>query len=134
MANPVIKRLDDYRGLEYNPENVMTPTGVMTKFFVLGLIMLLPALICWNWAAMHYFDKVYTAAMAGSIGGFIVALITSFNPKISPYLAPVYAILEGLVLGGFSAIVEMQFPGVVIQAVAATIITIFAMVAYTKQD
>jgi len=35
----------------------------------------------------------------GAIGGFITALVTIFVPKISPITAPIYAALEGLVLG-----------------------------------
>ena len=32
--------------------------------------------------------------------------------------APIYALLEGLVLGGFSALIDLRYPGIAIQAVA----------------
>ena len=41
--------------------------------------------------------------IGGLIGGFIVALITVFKKEWSPVTAPIYALLEGLVLGGISA-------------------------------
>ena len=41
--------------------------------------------------------------------------------------APVYALLEGLVLGGLSAVLEMRYPGVAIEAVGLTFGTLFVM-------
>ncbi|MFT4622744.1 MAG: putative YccA/Bax inhibitor family protein [Myxococcota bacterium] len=42
----------------------------------------------------------------------------------SPYTAPVYALLEGLFLGGISAIFETIYPGIVLQAVFLTLGTL----------
>lgn len=58
--------------------------------------------------------------IVGSIGGFITAMITSFNPKKAGVLAPIYAILEGLFLGGISAFFEARYPGLVMRAVTLT--------------
>jgi uncharacterized YccA/Bax inhibitor family protein len=38
-------------------------------------------------------------------------------------LAPAYALFEGLFIGGISAIFEIKYPGIVIEAVAATLVT-----------
>jgi uncharacterized YccA/Bax inhibitor family protein len=46
--------------------------------------------------------------------------------------APIYAVLEGLFLGGISAIFEMSYPGIVIQAVALTFGTLFCLLAAYK--
>ena len=43
------------------------------------------------------------------------------------HTAPIYALLEGLVLGGVSAMLEMRFHGIAIQAVALTFGTLVAM-------
>jgi uncharacterized YccA/Bax inhibitor family protein len=43
--------------------------------------------------------------------------VTVFVPRVSPFTAPLYAALEGLVLGAISAVFEAQYHGVVIQAV-----------------
>ncbi len=59
-------------------------------------------------------------AMVGGIGGFIVALVTIFKKTWAPVTAPIYALLEGLVLGGISAMFELRFPGIAIQAVSLT--------------
>src|SRR5260370_41857223 len=41
--------------------------------------------------------------------------------KVSPLTAPIYAGLEGLVLGAISALFETMYPGIVIQAVGLSI-------------
>ena len=59
-------------------------------------------------------------AMGGAIVGFILALIISFKAHTAPYLAPIYAIFEGVFLGAISGIFELRFPGIVMQAIALT--------------
>ena len=65
--------------------------------------------------------------MLGVIGGFIAALVTIFKKSWAPVTAPIYALLEGLVLGGISAITEVKFPGVPMQAVGLTFGTLVAL-------
>ena len=43
--------------------------------------------------------------------GFIVALVTVFKKTWAPVTAPLYAVLEGLFLGGISAMFEAALPG-----------------------
>jgi len=68
----------------------------------------------------------------GSIGGLIVALITVFKKQWASISAPVYALLEGLALGGISSIFEAQFPGIVMQAVGLTFGTLFCLLLAYK--
>jgi uncharacterized YccA/Bax inhibitor family protein len=65
--------------------------------------------------------------MVGAFGGFIVAMVTIFKKEWSPVTAPIYALLEGLFLGAFSAMMELRFPGIAIQSVALTFGTCFCM-------
>ena len=53
MSNPVINRLDEYQHLENDSNTVMTVSGSMTNFFILAVLLLIPAAITWNWAALH---------------------------------------------------------------------------------
>lgn len=55
------------------------------------------------------------------IAAFVVALVTIFRPRFAPVTAPLYAALEGLVVGGISRIFEFEFEGIVLQAVGLTI-------------
>jgi len=64
----------------------------------------------------------------GLIAGFVIAIITIFNPKISPFTSPVYAGFEGLAIGGLSAMFEYMYPGIGLQAAACTLGTFFVMV------
>jgi len=59
--------------------------------------------------------------------GMICALVTIFKKEWSPVTAPLYALLEGLVLGSLSAVFELRYPGIAIQAVGLTFGTLFAM-------
>jgi uncharacterized YccA/Bax inhibitor family protein len=58
--------------------------------------------------------------------------VTIFKKNWSPFTAPIYALLEGLALGGISAVFEKTYPGVAIQAVGLTLGTLFVMLLAYK--
>lgn len=132
MSNPIINKLDDYQRLENDSNAIMTVSGTTTNFLILFVLLLLPAAITWNWAALHYMDRVVMMSWIGVITGFILGIVLLFKPKLSPFLAPLYAVAEGMFVGGLSAILEMQFPGIVIQAVCATLAVCLVMFALYK--
>src|SRR5271154_1600358 len=88
----------------------------------------------WTWGMAH--SEAPAAAMpwmfGGMIGGFIVALVTTFKAQWSPITAPIYALLEGLALGGISAFFERSYPGIAVQAVGLTFGTLFVMLLAYK--
>jgi uncharacterized YccA/Bax inhibitor family protein len=110
----------------------MTLQGTVNKT---GLLLLcVVATAAWTWGLSHS-GTPYAAVpwmMGGLIGGFIMALVTIFKKEWSSVTAPVYALLEGLVLGGISAIFEKSYPGVAIQAVGLTFGTLFVMLLAYK--
>jgi uncharacterized YccA/Bax inhibitor family protein len=111
----------------------MTIQGTVNKSLVLLILLSLSA--AWTWRAYligHDPRAVTPWLLVGGIGGFIVALITVFKKAWSPVTAPVYALLEGLVLGGISSILEAQYPGIVIQAVGLTFGTLFGLLLAYK--
>jgi len=61
-------------------------------------------------------DTVLPLAAIGAFGGFIVALVTIFKKEWSPITSPIYALLEGLALGGISAVFELRYPGIAMQS------------------
>ena len=58
--------------------------------------------------------------MVGFIGGFITALVTIFKKEWSAITVPIYSILQGLALGGISAIYNHMYTGIVQQAIFLT--------------
>lgn len=131
-ANPVLT-LDTFRrdGTLTKSES-MTMQGVVVKTFVLLMLVLLTA----SWVWFKFYKSGGTDAsvvapwmMGGVIGGLVLALVTAFKPAWSAVTAPAYAMLEGLFIGGVSALMEVSFPGIVIQATILTFGTLLAMLA-----
>jgi uncharacterized YccA/Bax inhibitor family protein len=85
------------------------------------VILLVAAGFTWSRALEGATNVSYGLLAAGSIGGFITALVTIFIPRTSPFTAPLYAAFEGLVLGAISAVFETMYPGIVVDAIGLTI-------------
>jgi len=60
-------------------------------------------------------------AFMAMIVGFVSAIVAMFKPKSARFLAPVYALAQGAVVGAISKVFNIQYPGIVLQAVGATI-------------
>jgi len=114
----------------------MTVAGAVNKAGI--LLLLCVASAAWTWSRFFGAGSMEeaTASIAplvtvGAIGGLIVAFVTIFKKEWSAITAPIYALLEGLVLGGVSALFETRFHGLAIQAVSLTFGTLVVMlVAY----
>lgn len=104
---------------------------VITASYVWGKV-LQPAAPTFGEEAPNVMATVGPLMMLGVFGGFMVALITIFKKQWAPVTAPLYALLEGLAIGGISAIFEQQFPGIVIQAVGLTFGTLFCLLMAYK--
>ncbi len=128
-ANPALntKTFQEYTSRADTAES-MTIQGTVNKTAILLCCLLLTAGWTWN---MFYTSGNPAAVMpwmiGGAIGGLVVALITIFKKTAAPITAPIYALLEGLFIGGISSIFEARYPGIVIQAVGLTFGTLFAL-------
>ncbi|MDX2023347.1 MAG: Bax inhibitor-1/YccA family protein [Deltaproteobacteria bacterium] len=110
----------------------MTISGATNKTGVLLALAIITAVIPWR-----IFFKTENPALlmpyliGGGVGGFVMALVTIFKKEWSPVTAPAYALAEGLLLGAVSALFELRYPGLVLQAVGLTFGTLGALlVAY----
>jgi len=115
---------------EQAPADVMTVNGTAQK--TLFLLLLAMGTACFTWSkTFSGLEANPAAAMPWAFGGLIVgvvsALVICFKHTWSPMLAPVYALAEGLFLGGISASLEAQYPGIVIQAVGGTFGTLLGL-------
>jgi uncharacterized YccA/Bax inhibitor family protein len=114
-------------------EAAMTIQGTANKAMLLLLCVLVTASWTWSLYYRSLNPQVVTPWVAlGAIAGLIVALVTVFKQTWAPITAPLYALLEGLVIGGVSALFEAQFPGIVIQAVGLTFGTCLALLLAYK--
>ncbi|MBN1596538.1 Bax inhibitor-1/YccA family protein [candidate division FCPU426 bacterium] len=107
-----------------DPAAAMTVQGTVNKVFVLTVLLLVSAFWPWSMFFQGQTALVMPLIWGGLLGGLITALVTIFKKEWAGFTAPLYALMEGLVLGGLSAIFEKQFPGIVIQAVGLTIGTL----------
>jgi uncharacterized YccA/Bax inhibitor family protein len=106
----------------------MTTQGTIHRTGILLLCVLATAFWTWN----QFFTTRDPAVIGpyiliGALGGFVMGLVTSFKKEWASVTAPIYALLEGLFLGGVSAAMELRFPGIAIQAVALTFGTCVCM-------
>ncbi len=99
----------------------MSIQGTVNKTILLLLIALLAAGWTWNlYYATGNADAVKWWVISGAFGGLVVAIVTIYKKQWASVTAPIYALFEGFLLGGISAIFEAQFPRIVIQAVSLT--------------
>jgi uncharacterized YccA/Bax inhibitor family protein len=106
----------------------MTLNGTINKTGILLLCAVATA--AWTWSMFLQSGDLSVAGplvIVGAFGGLIVGLVTSFKKEWSPVTAPIYALLEGLVLGGLSAVFNMRYPGIAMQAVGLTFGTLFVL-------
>jgi len=110
-------------------ENAMTVKGTINKFAFLFIMVLGTSFYSWKEFAEG--GNVMPLIMTGAIGGLIVAITLAFRPQWSPYIAPLYALLQGLFIGAISSMYNSAFaesaPNIIINAVGLTFGVAIAM-------
>ena len=104
----------------------MTLFGALVAAYAVGLVgknhdleaTSLPISMSWLYAPL---------VLGGALVGFVLAMVTAFKKTWAPVTAPLYALAEGVFVGALSAIFEMRYPGIVMQAVGLTFGTMAAM-------
>ena len=121
-SNPALstKSFGGFAGVRIEPQQAMTIQGTVDKTAILLAIVAVTAI--WPWRLFFGSgdpEIVLPWLIIGTLGGFVVALVTIFKKRWAPATTPLYAACEGLALGGISAVFEARYPGIVIQAVGA---------------
>lgn len=101
---------------------IMTLQGTLNKTFFLLLLCAVGGMLGFN----HYQDLAGYYMLTG-LAVFVVAMIIIFKKPTAPILAPVYAVGEGLLLGLLSAAYNVQYQGIVLQAISITMLVFLAM-------
>ncbi len=105
----------------------MTIQGTVNNTITSLALLMLSAYWSWQNPGM-----ILPLLLPAVIVGLIVALVTIFKKEWSPFTTPIYALAQGLILGGVSLITEKAYPGIVVQAVGLTFGTLFALLMTYK--
>jgi uncharacterized YccA/Bax inhibitor family protein len=107
----------------------MTIAGTMNKFGFLFLMMIGSTLFSWSY--FYKGNDPMPLMLVGVFGGLALALVMAFKKPWAPYIAPAYALLQGLFVGSVSAWYDYAFrtsyPGIVMQAVGLTLVVTLVM-------
>lgn len=109
--------------------NTMTVNGTLNKFGFMFLMVL--GTSYYSWKEFAGGGNVMPLMLTGMIGGLIVALVLVFKQEWSPYLAPLYALFQGLFIGSISAMYSEAFakmaPNLIMNAVGLTFGVVISM-------
>ena len=123
-GNPALRADTFQTGVGELGGGAMTLDGAVNKTGISLVILIACAALQWN----QVFGELAPLVMlAGVFGGLVLALVTTFKKEWAPVTTPLYAALEGLLLGGISLTFEARYPGIVMNAVGLTFGTLAAM-------
>jgi uncharacterized YccA/Bax inhibitor family protein len=128
-GNPAL-RADTFTSERAEPAaGVMTIEGAVNRTIVAIAILVAAAVFAWKQLAAAEQGLIPTQGLfvAALIGAPILGLVTVFWRRAAPFTTPVYAALEGLLLGTVSTFFEAAYRGIVIEAVALTFGTLIAL-------
>jgi uncharacterized YccA/Bax inhibitor family protein len=110
----------------------MTLQGTVNKTGF--LLFCASATAAYTWHLVRVQPESVAAWMwGGLIGGLVFALVTIFKKEWSPVTATIYALCEGLALGGISAVMNTAYPGIAIEALGLTAaVTVVMLLLYTS--
>ena len=132
-GNPTLtdKMFDKSRTLAGIEHGTMSVRGTMNKFGLLLIMLVGAAYYSWQVYESGNPTLLKTLWYVGMFGAMGIGILLSFKPNLSTYLAPVFGALEGLFVGGLSAVVndvfKEKYPGLVITAVGLTLGVALAM-------
>jgi len=126
-GNPALSE-KTFRDVARTGDGVMTLQGTVNKTGLGILIVAAGAIVTWN------MQQPIALLLLGAIGGAILGFVTVFKKTWAPITTPLYAFLEGLVLGAISRMYDQQVEGIVPIAVGLTMGTLGALLlAYTSR-
>ncbi|MGW9528752.1 Bax inhibitor-1/YccA family protein [Paenibacillus terrae] len=134
LSNPVLRddiflREDEREASEQR----MTIGGTVNKTLLLLVLLIVSGSITWYMNDQGIIE-VLSLMTAGLFGMAGMALAIFFFPKTAPLLSPIYAVFSGFALGGISAYMEYEYPGIVANAIMLTMGILFMMLfLYTQR-
>ena len=106
---------------------VMTLEGAVNKTMICLVLLFTSGFYAFR-NAEYWMGLIWPLA----IGGLIIAIVTIFKKTWSPVTAPIYAVVEGLLLGAISMVFESMFEGIAFQAIFLTFGIFFSLLILYK--
>lgn len=102
----------------------MTIEGTLQKTFLSFAVLLIGAALSYGIVMAGMVSQgTYTVMIViAALTAFILGMVNAFKKEPSPPLILSYAALQGFAVGGISLLAELAAPGIIIQAVLATLI------------
>lgn len=112
-------------------DDVMRVGGVASATMFLAVVLFIAAFFGWNAVQISTTTDLTGATVVAStripgwlwpawIVGLVLAIVTVVKPKIARYTANLYVIAQGLLMGAISKIFDVQYSGIVLQALFLT--------------
>lgn len=119
-SNPMLK-MEKFREAVSSQESSskMTFRGISDKALILLAIVILAGGWTWRVYSVKGVQSLTLYLLFGIIACIGLAIYTFRKPELSPKTGPFFALFEGFILGSVSAVFEVEFSGIVIQAVAS---------------
>lgn len=118
-SNPAFTKQAVERMTALESKRSMTKSGTMGKTALLMLFVVGAAAANWQLAASQN-PMAVTLMWGGSIAALILGFAIVFSKRPNPMLIILYALCEGLLLGGISYVFSQVYSGIVVQAVLLT--------------
>ena len=130
MANPFLARTAFTDATALPAEGRMTLAGSVTKTGALMLLCAVSAAGIWV-TSSSLGPSMPTAIMVAALVGFAMAMATVFKPTWAPVTAPLYAIVEGVLLGGITLLINAtpRYAGLPLTALGLSLVAGFTMLA-----
>lgn len=112
----------------------MTIGGAAGKALILLVILGMSVGYTWYQLGTGAIQNPRTLLIASIIAALVVAMIGIFKPRTTPWIAPIYAVIEGMALAVISAYTNASYPGLPLMAVGLTVcVTLVMLLLYTTR-
>lgn len=130
MANPVLTRTFDPKDNQSTQSPIvdtgdtMTMGSVVRQTGFLFLLLLGAAVFGWSQADVATIGPIFWGTLIGAI---VLLIVTMAKPQWVRVTGPLFALVEGVLVGAISKIYSDIYDGIVLQAVMATMAVFVAM-------
>ena len=101
-------------------DELMTIKGTVDKTAISLLLMIASGYYTFS-------EQIVSLILPGALIGFIIAIFTIFRKQYAPLTVPLYALSQGLFLGGISFMYSQMIEGIVYNAILLTVTILLSL-------